>query len=285
MRRAIERAVTAGSRVSRARAGLESQLGRGRSQRTVVQPRPILLEVGLPALLMGFSFPLAQRDHSARGAVGRPPRGRSLSLQYLRRRLRQPRRRVSAAAGARDSGQRDGLDASAPRWRSCRCISRRGAIRAIDGTGRTRRPTAAAPTRCWSAALQWRCGCCCLRTTSSPARRLALENERLLHASEGLTEVVAVTETCRRRDGRSSRTATRCRRRRGSRSATCARWRTCRCSSIDRPETVLVIGFGVGNTTHAATLHPSIRRVEVADLSRGILDARRLLQRRQSATC
>jgi len=34
---------------------------------------------------------------------------------------------------------------------------------------------------------------------------------------------------------------------------------------------VLVIGFGVGNTTHAATLHPSIRRVEVADLSQDIL--------------
>jgi tetratricopeptide (TPR) repeat protein len=34
---------------------------------------------------------------------------------------------------------------------------------------------------------------------------------------------------------------------------------------------VLVIGFGVGNTTHAATLHPSVRRVELADLSRDIL--------------
>src|SRR5207245_1738486 len=41
--------------------------------------------------------------------------------------------------------------------------------------------------------------------------------------------------------------------------------------SMDAPETVLVIGFGVGNTTHAATLHPSIRRVDVADLSRAIL--------------
>jgi tetratricopeptide (TPR) repeat protein len=42
--------------------------------------------------------------------------------------------------------------------------------------------------------------------------------------------------------------------------------------SMGNPERVLVIGFGVGNTTHAATLHPSIRRVEVADLSRGVLD-------------
>jgi spermidine synthase len=41
---------------------------------------------------------------------------------------------------------------------------------------------------------------------------------------------------------------------------------------MDHPETALVIGFGVGNTTNAVTLHPSIRRVEVADLSRQVLD-------------
>jgi tetratricopeptide (TPR) repeat protein len=40
----------------------------------------------------------------------------------------------------------------------------------------------------------------------------------------------------------------------------------------DNPARVLVIGFGVGNTTAAATLHPSIQRVEVADLSRNVLD-------------
>jgi tetratricopeptide (TPR) repeat protein len=41
--------------------------------------------------------------------------------------------------------------------------------------------------------------------------------------------------------------------------------------AMDAPETVLVIGFGVGNTTHAATLHRSIRRVEVADLSENVI--------------
>jgi tetratricopeptide (TPR) repeat protein len=41
--------------------------------------------------------------------------------------------------------------------------------------------------------------------------------------------------------------------------------------AMDRPERVLVIGFGVGNSTHAATLHPSVTRVDVADLSRNIL--------------
>jgi len=41
--------------------------------------------------------------------------------------------------------------------------------------------------------------------------------------------------------------------------------------SMERPERVLVIGFGVGNTTHAATLHASVTKVDVADLSRNIL--------------
>ena len=42
--------------------------------------------------------------------------------------------------------------------------------------------------------------------------------------------------------------------------------------AMNHPERVLVIGFGVGNTTHAATLHTSVKRVEVADLSRNILE-------------
>jgi spermidine synthase len=42
--------------------------------------------------------------------------------------------------------------------------------------------------------------------------------------------------------------------------------------SMRAPRRVLVIGFGVGNSTHAATRHPSVERVEVADLSRQILE-------------
>ena len=41
--------------------------------------------------------------------------------------------------------------------------------------------------------------------------------------------------------------------------------------TLDHPESVLVIGFGVGNTAHAATLHPAVRRIDVADLSRHVL--------------
>ena len=42
--------------------------------------------------------------------------------------------------------------------------------------------------------------------------------------------------------------------------------------SMERPARVLVIGFGVGNTTEAATRHPSVEHVTVADLSREILE-------------
>ncbi len=42
--------------------------------------------------------------------------------------------------------------------------------------------------------------------------------------------------------------------------------------SIDRPQRVLVLCFGVGNTAHAATLHPSVERVDVVDLSGHVLE-------------
>src|SRR5262249_58461845 len=42
--------------------------------------------------------------------------------------------------------------------------------------------------------------------------------------------------------------------------------------SMAAPERVVVICFGVGNTLHAASLHPSIRRLEVVDISRQILE-------------
>jgi spermidine synthase len=41
--------------------------------------------------------------------------------------------------------------------------------------------------------------------------------------------------------------------------------------SMASPRRVLVIGFGVGNTAHAATLHPSVERVDVAELSGHVL--------------
>ncbi|NUQ55970.1 MAG: hypothetical protein HUU14_08815, partial [Dehalococcoidia bacterium] len=41
---------------------------------------------------------------------------------------------------------------------------------------------------------------------------------------------------------------------------------------LERPERALVICFGVGSTLHAASLHPSIKALEIADLSRHVLE-------------
>ena len=41
---------------------------------------------------------------------------------------------------------------------------------------------------------------------------------------------------------------------------------------LDAPRRVLNIAFGVGNTLHAASLHPSVERLEVVDLSRAVLE-------------
>ncbi|OFW51381.1 MAG: hypothetical protein A3G77_06555 [Acidobacteria bacterium RIFCSPLOWO2_12_FULL_68_19] len=42
--------------------------------------------------------------------------------------------------------------------------------------------------------------------------------------------------------------------------------------SLDNPRRVLVLCYGVGNTAHAAALHPSVERIEVVDLSRHVLE-------------
>ena len=41
--------------------------------------------------------------------------------------------------------------------------------------------------------------------------------------------------------------------------------------SLDKPGRVLVLCYGVGNTAHAATLHPSVQRVDIVDLSKHVL--------------
>ena len=94
--------------------------------------------------------------------------------------------------------------------------------------------------------------------------------ERRLVVSEGITEVVSVTEMTGQ--GRALLTNGHV-----MSGTTIASKRYMRAFahvpllSHPAPETVLVICFGVGNTAHAATLHPSVRRVEVVDTSRNVL--------------
>jgi spermidine synthase len=95
--------------------------------------------------------------------------------------------------------------------------------------------------------------------------------ERLLAVREGVTDILAITE----RPGRGRALFTN-----GHAMSSTApldqRYMRALAHipllSMIAPRRVLVIGFGVGNSTHAATLHPSVQRVEVADLSRQILE-------------
>ena len=68
--------------------------------------RPIVLEVGLPTLLIEIAFPLANAVVQEVRAVRRPPGRGSLPLEYDRRRLRRACRRLSAVALARPPGCR-----------------------------------------------------------------------------------------------------------------------------------------------------------------------------------
>jgi spermidine synthase len=97
------------------------------------------------------------------------------------------------------------------------------------------------------------------------------EGEAVLTISDGLTEVIAVTEL----PGQGLTLSTNGHPMSSTRPLAQRYMRALAhvpLLSMRDPRNVLVIGFGVGNTTHAATLHPSVQRVDLADLSRGILD-------------
>jgi spermidine synthase len=96
-------------------------------------------------------------------------------------------------------------------------------------------------------------------------------NERVLTVSEGVTELLAVVE----RPGRGRGLLTNGH---AMSSTALLDQRYMRALAhipllaMESPKRVLVIGFGVGNTAHAATLHDSVSRVDIADLSPHILE-------------
>jgi spermidine synthase len=99
------------------------------------------------------------------------------------------------------------------------------------------------------------------------ARRRA--GDRVLTRSEGTTEVIAVVEAARGRALLTNGHAM------SSTALLDQRYMRALAHvpllSMAAPRRVLVIGFGVGNTAHAAVLHPSVERVEVAELSPHVL--------------
>jgi spermidine synthase len=218
---------------------------------------PMLMEVAVPALLMGFSFPLANAViQRAEESVGR-----RAGILYLAN-------TAGAVAGSLAAGfvllPVFGLQTSTT------VLMILAALAVVPLYLTEPRPlrALAAPLFIAGAALalwlQLPEDYVTLRALGTPGG-----GERRLVVSDGLTELVAVTESPK---GRMLVT---------NGHAMSSTWplsqRYMRALahipllSIEGPETVLVVGFGVGNTTHAATLHPTVRRVELADLSRDIL--------------
>jgi predicted membrane-bound spermidine synthase len=226
--------------------------------------RPILLEVGIPALLMGFNFPLANAIiQRTEGSVGR--RAGALYLANT----------LGGVGGSLVAGflllPSLGIQASATVLAMLAALAVVPLYLSGLGTGESGlgiRVAGASVLVATSALVMW------TLLPSNHVNTRALHRvsgqERLLAVDEGLTEIIAVTEVAdqgRRllTNGHPMSSTSRLSQRymRGLAHIPLL--------AIENPHTVLVIGFGVGNTTHAATLHPSIQRVEVADLSRGVL--------------
>jgi len=233
--------------------------------------RPMLLEIGLPSLLMGCSFPLANAviQHAERFV------GRRAGLLYLAG-------TAGAVCGALVTGYvllpRFGMQGAAAVLALAAGVtlaplyatSSYDTSSSSPASRRNAMLTAVISLVVVTVAIDaW------LRLPGSYVLRRSLPAlsapERLLSVREGVTHVVAVTDFPGR--GRGLLTD-------GHAMSSTAPFdqRYMRALvhipllSMTAPTRVLVIGFGVGNSTHAATLHPSVERIDVADLSRDILD-------------
>ena len=224
---------------------------------------PLLLLAGIPSLLMGLSFPLAnalvqQAEHVVARRAG---------VLYLAN-------TVGAVGGSLATGflllPWFGIQASAT------ILAAAAALAVVPLYLCSPRES-----RRWStpilAGSVIATGIAIAVSVNMPAdfviqRALGASSEagRVIAQQEGLTEVITVTD---RSEGRLLLTN-------GHAMSSTARLsqRYMRALAhvpllmMDAPASVLVIGFGVGNTTHAARLHPSVRVIDVADVSRGILE-------------
>jgi spermidine synthase len=226
--------------------------------------RPIVAAVGLPALLMGFSYPLANATvQRAESSVG----GRS-GILYLAN-------TVGAVAGSLVTGfvllPAFGMQHAAL-W-----VMAAGALGLVpylvatmrDGDARVLRPAfglmfvlAIGALAAWA------------RLPSDHLLRqsffqISNPDTKVLSIREGVNETIAVTEEKGDRylntDGfRMSGTSI-------SAQRYMRAFAHVPLLQRDKPTSVLVVCFGVGNTAHAASLHDSVSRLEVVDLSKDVL--------------
>lgn len=245
--------------------------------------KPILVVAGIPSLLMGFAFPLAnaliQRVESRVGSRA--------GLLYLAN-------TAGAVGGSLATGflllPLLGIQGSAtllavmaavaivPLHVAARADRQFEATRgsATPATRRLQDPRFGTRRRGWAlagallvagAALgAW------LRLPSDYliSRALLFPIEKVYAVSEGLTEVIAVTDGP---DG--GRVLVTNGHPMSSTELFSQRYMRAMAHipllSLDSPTRVLVLCYGVGNTAHAATLHPSVRRVDIVDLSKHVL--------------
>ena len=227
--------------------------------------RPLLLLAGVPSILMGISFPLANAlVQQAESLVARRAGGLYLANT------------IGAVIGSIATGFLllpwlgiQGSVAILAAASALAIVSLYLCSRSADERSAVSRRSASMSLLATGAAVA-----ACVMVPGdiviSRALGTAGDTRHILSQREGLTEVVTIAETS---DGRLLMTN-------GHAMSSTARLsqRYMRALAhvpllmMDNPASVLVIGFGVGNTTHAAALHPSVRRIEIADLSRGILD-------------
>jgi spermidine synthase len=226
--------------------------------------RPILLEVGVAALLMGFAFPVASAIVLRVDATV----GRYTGLLYLSN-------TVGAVCGSIVGGflllPWLGIQGSATILATAAALT---PVALYFAVARSQRDGTAAPAvgslLISGAALVvwWQ-----LPSGYVIAKAMAplKPDERVLTVSDGVSEIIAVAEA----PGRGRGLIT------NGHPMSSTAWLDQRYMralahipllSMERPSGVLVIGFGVGNSTHAATRHPSVERVDVADLSRHVLE-------------
>lgn len=230
---------------------------------------PILLGVGIPALLMGVGFPLANAiTQSTEEAVGR-----RAGVLYLSN-------TIAAVIGSLVTGflllPILGVQSSATILTVAAALAVFPLYLAASTPlhASSRRRAAVAPALASSLLVAgvtlgfW----LLLPSNYIVTRALVLPStrHRLLALSEGITEVIAVTD-----NPDTGRTLLTNGHPMSSTEPLAQRYMRALAHipllSMEHPDTVLVIGFGVGNTTHAATLHPTIRRVDVVDLSKHVL--------------
>jgi spermidine synthase len=236
---------------------------RGEAAQLWIVLKYVAVELGVPALMMGFTYPLANAMIQDTDVVV----GRRAGALYLAN-------TAGAVLGSLIAGF-----ALLPALGMQRTVTWL-AIIAVVGLLAVSRATGAVPAprrvRWATAASLAIAGCALLLWLRLPSAHvvngtipLQHRNSRILAVVEGLHGTFAVVDSDTRRSLITN-----------GHSMSSTSWLGQRYMrafahipllSMDRPRRVLVIAFGVGNTAHAASLHPSIERLEVVDTSQEVL--------------